>query len=168
MNLLKTISSLFSGDLLKGAGDLVDRFVTTSGEKETLKLELKKLLNTHELALKEAANDELDILMQDVDSARDREASVKAEGKQDWMMMATGASGLCAFIILVLAIVFGWAEDSNLLHQLVGFVEGVALSIFGYYFGNARMKQNGNTQGNHTQYSNKPANPDQRSGATKT
>ena len=73
----------------------------------------------------------------DRDSAREREAEVAKTGKNDWLFSLTGVVGLGAFGVIVWAILALDIPESNreLFYHLIGIVEGVTLSIFGYYFG---------------------------------
>ena len=85
---------------------------------------------------------ELEVM--DRDSAREREVKVKKYGI-DWMFNATGVVGLLSFAFLVYTVVTTEVAESNkeIFIHMIGIVEGVALSIFGYYFGSA-VKQNKN------------------------
>ena len=85
---------------------------------------------------------ELEVM--DRDSAREREVKVKRYGV-DWMFNATGIVGLAAFAFLVYTVVTTEVPETNkeIFIHLIGIVEGVALSIFGYYFGSA-VKQDKN------------------------
>jgi hypothetical protein len=85
---------------------------------------------------------ELEVM--DRDSAREREVKVKRYGV-DWMFNATGIVGLVAFAFLVYTVVTTEVPESNkeIFIHMIGIVEGVALSIFGYYFGSA-VKQDKN------------------------
>jgi hypothetical protein len=95
---------------------------------------------------KAAAHDQLVELykleVQDRDSARKREASIIASGGTDWMMTLTGIIGLAAFSFLVYTVVTTKVPETNkeIFIHMIGIVEGVALSIFGYYFGSASKK----------------------------
>jgi hypothetical protein len=73
----------------------------------------------------------------DRDSARKREVEVTKTGKFDFLFNLTGLVGLSAFGIIVWAILALEipAGNKELFYHLIGIVEGVALSIFGYYFG---------------------------------
>ena len=81
--------------------------------------------------------------VEDRDSARKREAAIVNAGGSDWMMSLTGIIGLAAFAFLVYTVVTTEVPQSNkeIFIHLLGIVEGVALSIFGYYYG-AAVKQN--------------------------
>ena len=73
----------------------------------------------------------------DRDSARKRESDIAKTGKKDWLFSLTGVVGLTAFAIIVWAILALEIPENNkeLFYHLIGIVEGVTLSIFGYYFG---------------------------------
>jgi hypothetical protein len=79
----------------------------------------------------------------DRDSARNREAEIAKSGKNDWLFNLTGVVGLGAFAVIIWAILDLEipAENKELFYHLIGIVEGVALSIYGYYFGTS-MKDN--------------------------
>ena len=79
----------------------------------------------------------------DRDSARKREVEIAKSGKIDWLFIITGVVGLGAFAIIIWAILALEIPKDNkdLFIHTIGIVEGVALSIFGYYFGTS-MKDN--------------------------
>ena len=83
--------------------------------------------------------------VEDRDSARKREVEVVKSGKIDWLFNITGLVGLSSFAIIIWAILDLEipAGNKDLFYHLIGIVEGVALSIFGYYFGTS-MKDNKN------------------------
>ena len=76
-------------------------------------------------------------------SARNREVEIAKSGKFDFLFNLTGLVGLGAFGVVVWAILVLEIPESNkeLFYHMVGIVEGVVLSIFGYYFGTS-MKDN--------------------------
>ena len=84
--------------------------------------------------------------VEDRDSARKREAAIATAGGKDWMMSLTGIIGLAAFSFLVYTVVTTQVPESNkeIFIHMIGIVEGVALSIFGYYFGSAVKKDDKN------------------------
>ncbi len=79
----------------------------------------------------------------DRDSARKREVEVKKTGDSDFMMLATGLSGLASFIFIIYAVVYepGVLENDLFVH-LMGMVEGVVISnIFAYYYGTSAQNR---------------------------
>jgi len=79
--------------------------------------------------------------VQDRDSARKREVEIRKQGI-DWMFIITGIIGLASFSYLVYTIINVEVPEANkeLFIHLIGIVEGVALSIFSYYFGQSIIK----------------------------
>jgi hypothetical protein len=79
----------------------------------------------------------------DRDSARKREIEIAKTGREDWLFNLTGIVGLGAFAVIIWAILALDipAPNKELFYHLIGIVEGVSLSIFGYYFGTS-MKDN--------------------------
>ena len=73
----------------------------------------------------------------DRDSARTREVEIAKSGKSDWLFNITGLVGLGSFGVIIWAILYLDIPETNkeLFYHLIGIVEGVSLSIFGYYFG---------------------------------
>ena len=123
------------GDLLpdKGVMGVVKNLIDVEPE---LTREEKKML--HQQAV-EFYKLEVD----DRDSARKREVEIMKTGAKDWMMNLTGIVGLFSFLFLVYAIVFITVPEHNkeLMIHTTGIVEGIVLSIVGYYFGSiARRK----------------------------
>jgi len=80
--------------------------------------------------------------VQDRDSARRREVEIRKKGI-DFMFILTGVIGLASFSYLVYTIINVEVPESNkeLFIHLIGIVEGVALSIFSYYFGQSIIKE---------------------------
>lgn len=105
------------GQVLKAVGALIDATTTSESEKQ----EARKML--YELEQADRAN------------ARNREIKLaEATGAHDWMQRAVGLTGLVAFV-LTLAVAFLGHIEREVLFHILGVVEGVALTIFGYYFG---------------------------------
>lgn len=109
--------------------NILDKDESILPEDKTKAIEM---LN-HELALYEAE-------IRDRESARLREIEYVKAGRSDWMMIGVGSVGLLAFILLVCAVLFKpelYADNSVVMH-LMGIIEGVAITIFMYYFGSSK------------------------------
>lgn len=105
------------GQVLQAVGALIDATTTSEKEKE----EARMLL--------------LELQAEDRANARDREVRIAAAtGKHDWMQRAVGITGLVAFVV-TLVFAFVGDVDNEVLFHILGVVEGVAITIFGYYFG---------------------------------
>lgn len=73
----------------------------------------------------------------DIANARNREIEVAKTGKHDHLMFVSGYVALGAFGVMIYAVIWRPVDVGHnpLFHQLMGIIEGVALSVFGYYFG---------------------------------
>ena len=93
--------------------------------------------------LHEQAVETFKLEVQDRDSARKREVEMVKAGSTDWMMNVIGSVGLGSFIFLIYAIVFVTVPEHNneLMIHTTGIVEGIVLSIVGYYFGSIAKKK---------------------------
>jgi len=81
--------------------------------------------------------------VQDRESARNREVELAKTGKSDHLMYSAGYTALLTFIAMVYAVIWKPAgvEHSPIFHQLMGIIEGVALTVFGYYFGTSKRAE---------------------------
>ena len=111
---------------------------------------LKQVIDTDDTLTPEEKEDAHNALIEaykaevaDRESARQREVEISKSGKIDWLFNVTGLVGLGAFAFLVYIITTVEVPENNkeIFIHLIGIVEGVALSIFGYYFGTS-MKEN--------------------------
>ena len=75
----------------------------------------------------------------DRDSARNREVEVAKTGRFDFMFNLTGIIGLGAFAFIIYAIVYLSIPENNkeVWIHTIGIIEGIVLSIFGYFYGSA-------------------------------
>lgn len=75
----------------------------------------------------------------DRDSARKREVEVAKTGRFDFMFNLTGIIGLGAFAFIIYAIVYLSIPENNkeVWIHTIGIIEGIVLSIFGYFYGSA-------------------------------
>lgn len=125
------------GDLLPDQGvigivkNIIDR---DSAIKPEDRMEFERLVRDYEKEMFAAE-------VQDRASARTRETDfVKSTGHIDWFMMLVGFIGLCAFSFVLYVLVYEHIPDPNrdLFIHAIGMVEGVAISIFSYYFGSSK------------------------------
>ena len=131
--------------LLKKAPKFVSSMLPSSGVLDVVKslIDGDSRMNIEE---KEQMHKELielySLEVQDRDSARKREVEVRKKGV-DFMFILTGVIGLASFSYLVYTIINVEVPEANkeLFIHLIGIVEGVALSIFSYYFGQSIIKE---------------------------
>ena len=105
-------------DLIKGKPDEAQKAIMQSFENDLRAFELE---------------------VADRESARRREIEL---GRFDFMQVFTGIFGLAAFGTVVYAVLFIDIpkENKNLFMHMQGVIEGIALSVFGYYFGSMISK----------------------------
>lgn len=133
--ILSTAGDLTGVELLNRAGELIGGS-SLPAEKKVEALELKQIeLEMYRLEVADRA------------SAREREVGMARAGKRDYFMYIVGGVGLLAFMLMVYAIIFMTIPDANkeIFINLLGIVQGVAMTIFAYYFGtskSSREKQN--------------------------
>jgi len=101
--------------------------------------------NQKDLALEELKLDikEYEIQVADRNSARNRQVEIAKSGKKDLLYNVSGFIGLGVFAFVVYSIVFLDIPSSNkeIFIHLIGIVEGVALSIFGFFFGSSDVEK---------------------------
>jgi len=119
----------------QGVLGVVKNIVHNSNELEpTDKTEIMREINRFEEEMyKETLKDRAD--------ARARQVAMADTDKSDWLMSVAGVTALGSFILMVIAIVFIPLKNEAIFHQVLGVVEGVALTIFAYYFGSARNQE---------------------------
>jgi hypothetical protein len=130
-------------------GKLLSKFSGVLPEKGVLGI-LREVIDTDDSMTPEEKEDARKAVIEayehevrDRESARQREVEISKSGKIDWLFNITGLVGLGAFGFLVYIITTVEVPENNkeIFIHLIGIVEGVALSIFGYYFGTS-MKDN--------------------------
>jgi hypothetical protein len=81
--------------------------------------------------------------VEDRQSARTREIEIAKAGGNDHLMYVAGYVALAAFLTMIAAVIFlpEAVEHNSLFHQLMGIIEGVALTVFSYYFGTSKSSR---------------------------
>lgn len=126
--LLEATGTVLQMDGIKELGEKISNSNEITPEQKAIALELYKIdLESYKAEIEDRSN------------ARIREIEMAKTGRTDWMMYLAGITGLMAFVFMVVCIIFVPSVKENLLaHQLLGVIEGVALSVFTYYFGSSR------------------------------
>lgn len=131
-HLLEVVSDITGIEAIDKIGDLI------KGETMSLqdKLEIERLLSEERMAVMNAQVAELK-------SARDREVGVaQATGKPDYFQWVVGGIGLFLLVLVVFNGLFYEILNREVYYHVLGIVEGVGLSIFGYYFGSSLGSKN--------------------------
>ena len=119
------------------SGAIGDTVALLKGEDSP---EANALLQEFELKMKEFEVELLQIEADDRASARSREVEIAKAGGQDIMMMIAGGVALFAFLLVLIVVLFIDIPDKNekLVYHVLGITEGVAISVFTYYFGSSK------------------------------
>lgn len=131
----------FVGDILPDSGGLglVKNLI------KTLHLSPEEIEEANRLII-ETQLEYYRIDAQDRASARTRETELAKSDGTDWLMYATGVTGLASFIVMVFAVI--WipsVRDNDLFVHLMGIIEGVVItSLFAYYFGSSKSSSDKN------------------------
>lgn len=137
------ITKIFGGgakEVVGAVGSVLDNLITNKEELAKAKLEAEKEINRHYEAIQANATKHIELEIQDKDSARRREAEfVKATGHIDWMQTAVGVIVLLTFIGALILIGFKQIPEGSehLMINAIGIMEGMVLSVVGYYFGSS-------------------------------
>jgi len=130
--ILDVASGDFNGaiDKVKNALNIKAKKNPESKEIQALQMEFQKMQNTFKKEMYE-------LEVADRDSARKRQIEVAKTGKKDLLYNISGFIGLGVFAFVVYSIIFLEVPKGNkeIFIHLIGIVEGVALSIFGFFFG---------------------------------
>ncbi|MDT8347678.1 MAG: hypothetical protein RQ756_07730 [Flavobacteriaceae bacterium] len=125
LDLLGTITGVES---LKELGKKIEGSDELTAEQKALALaELELDLREYELEIR------------DRESARQRQVETAKAGRKDLLYNVTGFVGLGVFAFVVYSIIFLEVPKDNkeIFIHLIGIVEGVALAIFGFFFGSS-------------------------------
>ncbi|MCO6501359.1 MAG: hypothetical protein J5I47_13420 [Vicingus serpentipes] len=133
-----------TGDV-KGAidnlkGQLLHQSTTGNPQAKALLTELDIQMKQIELEFSRVELEETKAYLSDTQNARAREVEYVKMGRTDWMQVIVGVLGLIMLGFNLYAIVFLNipADNKTLFTHFMGIIEGVALSIFGYYFGSSK------------------------------
>ena len=120
-----------AGDLLPDAGVL--------GMVKNLIDKDEKIAPEDKAIIHDQIKELYELEVADRDSARKREVEIAKTGKTDYMHITTGLIGLGCFCFMIYAIVYLQIPESNkeVWINLIGIVQGIVLSIFGFYYGSA-------------------------------
>ena len=120
------------GDFLPDQGGLGVIKNIISKDDNISKEDKAEALRLIDLELKE-----LDLYLADQQNARQREVELVKSGKdKDLLMLSVGYSGIVIFLLGVWYGLFSNEPNEKMYFHILGISEGVALTLFSYYFGN--------------------------------
>lgn len=138
------IDKVFGGGvkaLAEAGANIVDKFIQSPDEKAAAKLEWEREMNRHVEAMRAMATKENELENADRESARERQiAYLKAHGRADWFQYFVGAVVLICFVGVVIYLLNKAVPEENtaIVHNLTGILEGAVIAIVTFYYGSAR------------------------------
>ena len=144
------IQNLFSGgasQVINSVGSVLDKVITTKGEKMQLELEMKKADNQYTLDMANLSLEERKALLGDVASARTMNAAVQESANAT--QLAKNVSPILALGGTLLTFtLFGWlmfgtwdprdSDKKEIVLYVLGVLSGILSQVFGYYFGSSQ------------------------------
>ncbi len=102
--------------------------------------ELELKMAEIELEFSKVELEETKVYLGDVQNARNREIELSKTGKKDWFQIVVGFMGLLMLSFCLYVLVYRTIPGDNktLFVHFIGIIEGIALSIFSYYFGSSK------------------------------
>ncbi len=151
MSLIAGIVSKIAGDkaadIVTSVGNVADKFITTGQEKEEFKAEVQKEINRHLEEMTKAQNSELELILKDVDSARNREVQVATSEKAP--LINKIIQPILAIALILLAFVMFYAvmfkqlgAEKDIVIYVLGVLSAVVTQTISYYFGSSVGSRN--------------------------
>jgi hypothetical protein len=145
---MSIFSDLFSGGantLVDSVGKVLDNVITTKEEKLQLENEIRKSEMQFQLDLKKLTNEEQQMMLGDISSARQREVQVQSSETASWMAkniqhaIAAGTTliTLLFFYILIFKPESITSESKDIVLYILGVLSAILTQVYSYYFGSS-------------------------------
>lgn len=142
------LQDLFSGGantLVDSVGKVLDNVVTTKEEKMQLENEIRKSEMQFQLDLKKLSNEEQQMILGDISSARQREAQVQtsehatklAKNVSPMLALGTVVIVLGLFYVLIFSPNTVQGDSKDIVMYILGVLSAVLTQIYSYYFGSS-------------------------------
>ena len=145
MGFIKDLFSGGAGTIVDSVGKVLDNVITTKEEKMTLENEIRKSEMQFQLDMKKLSNEERQMMLGDIASARQREAQVQTS--ENATKLAKNVSPILAFgttlITLALFYVLIFSPDAvkgdskDIIMYILGVLSAILTQIYSYYFGSS-------------------------------
>jgi len=142
------IKDLFAGGastLVDSVGKVLDNVITTKEEKLQLENEIKKSEMQFQLELKKMSNEEQQMILGDISSARQREVQVQtseyatqlAKNVAPYLALGTTIITLGLFYVLIFTPTVIKGESKDVILYILGVLSAILTQIYSYYFGSS-------------------------------
>ena len=142
------LTNLFSGGastLVDSVVKVLDNVVTTKEEKMTLDNEIRKSEMQFQLDMKKLSNEEQQMILGDISSARQREVQVQtseyatklAKNVSPYLALGTTTITLALFYVLIFTPQVVKGDSKDIIMYILGVLSAVLTQIYSYYFGSS-------------------------------
>jgi hypothetical protein len=143
------LQNLFSGGantLVDSVGKVLDNVVTTKEEKMQLDNEIRKSEMQFQLDLKKLSNEEQQMILGDIASARQREMQVQtsehatklSKNISPLLALGTVLLTLALFYVLIFSPDTVKGDSKDIVMYILGVLSAVLTQIYSYYFGSSQ------------------------------
>jgi hypothetical protein len=151
MGLFQDIISGGTGSLIKTVGEVVEKFTGSKEEKMQHELEMTKAELQYQLEMRKMSLEEKQVLYQDLDSARKRDAEIQTSATATKLSKNTGSllalgTTLLTFTFFMLVIFYNKIFGEEALNQttkdiviyILGVLSAIVTQIYSFYFGSSQ------------------------------
>ena len=142
------LQDLFSGGastLVDSVGKVLDNVVTTKEEKMTLDNEIRKSEMQFQLDMQKLSNEEQQMILGDLNSARQREVQVQsseyatqlAKNVAPYLALGTTVITLGLFYVLIFSPNVIKGDSKDIILYILGVLSATLTQIYSYYFGSS-------------------------------
>jgi hypothetical protein len=148
LSIMGFIQDLFSGGastLVDSVGKVLDNVVTTKEEKMQLENEIRKSEIQFQLEMKKLSNEEQRMIMDDMNSARNREVQIQTS--ENASKLAKNVSPILAFGTTLLTMLFFYIlvfkpnsispDSKEIVLYILGVLSAILTQVYSYYFGSS-------------------------------
>ena len=142
-NFIANTLGIGKGELVKNIGDVIDKFIQTPEEKQKASIELTKIINEHEQKMSETAVKELEVILKDNDSARNRQVQIATSEQAPLLnkivtpILALGVI-ILTFVLFYMVMFKSLGAEKDIVIYILGVLSAISTQIVSYYFGSSR------------------------------
>lgn len=151
-NFLTKIFSSGAGELINSIGKVVDNLVTSKEEKETLKQALIQEVNRNVERMTELSNQETELYLKDVSSAREANARIQESDKSSWLSKNVAYIldfvFVISFLIMLFVIIYKQVPETNkeLFYTAFGLLGGYVSTVINFHRGTSKGSEDKSKQ----------------------
>jgi hypothetical protein len=145
MTFLSNLFSKGASTFVDSVGKVLDNVVTTKEEKMQLENEIRKSELQFQVDMKKLSNEEQQMILGDISSARQREVQVLSAPNASWwtkntmhlLAIGTTVITLAFFYILIFKPHSITTESRDIVLYILGVLSATLTQIYSYYFGSS-------------------------------